>query len=255
MHSFTRTTKHKQQAGATSSISRQAVTLMIHTAPRPHSSTRQGGAAASSSARAALHRPAVHNRASAAHADTCRCIGSTFSVVMASSTAAAAPAGPAPAPPAPAPTSLLDLPQAWLLRLATSSAFDRQHGTLVALFRTCTFLRDAVLRHRTASTFFTLPFEPGDWPHEVERLCTVARRSSSVRLEFWGPKPQEDEEGEEDEAVEEQRLRAEPHITHLLVCAMAELGGEQPLACIKEIDVWVSDWTRRACARALSSCP
>ncbi len=51
--------KQHQQAGPASSISRQAVELMIHTASWPHSSTRRGSAAASSRARPvrSLSRP------------------------------------------------------------------------------------------------------------------------------------------------------------------------------------------------------
>ncbi len=138
-----------------------------------------------------------------------------------------------PGPP-PTPTSVLDLPQPWLLKLAACKGLDGQGATLLALFRTCTFFRDAVLRHRTAIASFNVPIAAEDFPAEVERLCAVARRSSNVRLRFEG-------QGQMEDARPWQPwTETEPCITHLLVCAMAQLEGEQPLACIKEIHLWVS---------------
>lgn len=74
---------------------------------------------------------------------------------MTSSTAPAPHAEPSPGPP-PTPTSLMDLPAPWRLQLATSSALDA--ATRLALFRTCTFYRNMVLRHRTAVAKFNVPF-------------------------------------------------------------------------------------------------
>ncbi len=138
-----------------------------------------------------------------------------------------------PGPP-PTPTSLLDLPQPWLLKLVICKGLDGQRATLVALFRTCTFFRDAVLRHRTAETRFLMPIPPQQFPAEVERLCTVARRSSRVRLAIHGYR------GAEDDLPIHRWTETEAQITHLLVCAMAQLEGERPLACVKEIKLWVS---------------
>ncbi len=153
--------------------------------------------------------------------------------------------------PPPTPTSLLDLPQPWLLQLATCSAFDGDSEALLALFQTCTSFRDAVPRHRTTTASFNVPIAEEDFPWEVERLSSVARLSSSVRLVFSG------QQGEY--AGEPPRWReTEPCITHLLVCAMAELEGERPLACVKEIVLWVSELVHsrrhRMCVRA-HSCP
>ncbi len=141
-----------------------------------------------------------------------------------------------PGPP-PTPTSLMGLPKPWLLQLATCKGLDKQRATLLALFRTCAFFRDAVLRHRTAAIAFNVPIAEDDFPAAVERLCAVARRSSSVQLRFEG---QEDGGGHPEQPWTE----TEPHITHLLVCAMAQLEGEQPLACVKEIVLDVSGHTR-----------
>ncbi len=144
-----------------------------------------------------------------------------------------------PGPP-PTPTSLMDLPKPWLLQLATCKGLDREEDTLLALFSTCTFFRDAVLRHRTAIASFNVPIAAEDFPAEVERLCAVARRSSNVRLRFEG-------QGQMEDARPWQPwTETEPHITHLLVCAMAQLEGEQPLACVKEIALQVS--TLLACS-------
>ncbi len=143
-----------------------------------------------------------------------------------------------PGPP-PTPTSLLDLPQPWLLQLAKYSAFEKDSVTLVALLRSCTFFRDAVLRHHTAAAGFVVPIAAEDFPAQVERLCTVARRSSSVRLKIAGHQGLYHSPAEDWTATE-------PHITQLLVCAVAQLGGERPLACVKEIELGVSGPTGAA---------
>ncbi len=165
---------------------------------------------------------------------TPRCVqGLLLLFLMTSSSSKALRLASLPGPP-PTPTSLLDLPQPWLLQLATCKGLDRQRATLLALFRTCAFFHDAVLRHRTAAASFKVPIAEEDFPSEVERLSTVARRSSSVRLRFDGPL----DEGDLRPAVD--WAATEPHVTHLLVCAMAQLEGERPLACVKEIVLWVS---------------
>ncbi len=168
-----------------------------------------------------------------------------------------ATSSPPPSGPPPTATSLLGLPQAWLLRLADASgALDNHHATLMALFRTCTSLRDAVLRHRTAKIAFGVQqyyYDDDKYIRErfsgqLERLCTMARRCSRLHLTF-------------DEHVEKRtsgRVWAEPHITHLLVCAAARLGGERPLACVKELSAKVSRcggvvWGRAPCVKSMGS--
>ncbi len=167
------------------------------------------------------------------------------SSLMASSSSKALSLASLPGPP-PTPTSLLDLPQPWLLQLVICKGLDRQRASLLAFFRTCTFLRDAVARHRTAAIAFNVPIDAEDFPAEVEWLCTVARRSTRVRLVFEG------QQDEDDEGPGHAWTETEPHITHLLVCAMAQLEGEQPLACVKEIDLLVR--VQRA-ARSAASAP
>ncbi len=137
-----------------------------------------------------------------------------------------------PGPP-PTPTSLMDLPKPWLLQLAKSSALDWEADTVLALFRTCAFFRDAVARHRTAEASFHVPIAAEDFPTELQRLCSVAKRSGKMRLVFWG------EETFDGRPVH-RWTDTEPHITHLLVCAMGQLEGERPLACVKEVLISVS---------------
>ncbi len=129
-------------------------------------------------------------------------------------------------PPPPTPTSLMDLPAPWKLKLATTESLARNDWgdePAVTLFRTCVFFRDTVLQHRTTVAAFGVPITTQRFPAELDRLCTVARRSSNVRLQLWSEVDWED---------------TEPHITQLLVCAMAELGG--PLTCVKEVHTQVS---------------
>ncbi len=44
----------------------------------------------------------------------------------------------------------MELPKPWLLQLATSAALHGDRATLLALFRTGTFFRDALAQHRRA---------------------------------------------------------------------------------------------------------
>ncbi len=123
----------------------------------------------------------------------------------------------------PPPQSLMDLDKPWLLKLATCSFLygaDRR-----TLFRTCTFFRDAVSQHRRA----TLSFDPFDtsaeaFPPALDRLCTVLRRSGNVWLEFWC----------RDWPIAEWPA-TEPHVTHLLVSAMARLGRKEGLLNVNSI--------------------
>ncbi len=132
--------------------------------------------------------------------------------------------------PPPTPASLMGLPASWLLKLATSDVLARCWSAAgyvepaVTLFRTCAFFRDTVLQHRTAVAEFRVPMTAEDFPAELSRLCAVARRSGNVKLAFSGQ-------------AGEDWTHTEPHITHLLVCAMAELGG--PLTCVKEAQIEV----------------
>ncbi len=167
---------------------------------------------------------------------------------MASSPSAPPPASPPRGPPPP-PTSLLGLPQAWLLQLVTCPALDGQRNELMALYRTCTFSRDEVLRLRTAVVEFRALYEAQRFPAEVERLCTIIKRSSRVQLEFGAPWWLEDDEDDEEDAAtpilvdqEETFLayRSEWHISHLLVCAAAQLEGRRPLARVRGVVLRVS---------------
>ena len=103
------------------------------------------------------------------------------------------------------------------------------------LFRTCTFFRDTVLLNSTAVAMFSVLRFPERFPAELERLCGVARRSSRVCLEFdghWG------------------RGGWRRSSTTRTCWAMAQLGGEQPLACVKEIKLLVGDtmiWAGPVC--------
>ncbi len=75
-----------------------------------------------------------------------------------------------------------------------------------------------------------MPIAAEDFPDAVDRLCTAARRSSNIRLEFDAPRDEFGFVGHRVHCTE-----TEPLITHLLVCAMAQLGGERPLACVKHV--------------------
>ncbi len=151
-------------------------------------------------------------------------------------------ASAAPGPP-PTPTSLLGLPKSWLLQLATTSALDG--ATLLALFRTCAFFRDAVAQHRQSHLTLDVPIAEERFQGEVDRLCTLARRSRSIGLRFTGLQV-EDEMGEGPPVP---WTETEPCITHLLRRAKTQLGGEQPLAGIKSIHLRVSrsSWLDPAC--------
>ncbi len=127
--------------------------------------------------------------------------------------------------PPPTPTSLMGLPASWLLKLATRKTPSEERNSVASLFRTCAFFRDTVLQHRTAVAEFRVPIAAERFPAELARLCVVARLSSNVRLAFSGQ-------------AGEDWTHAEPHISHLLVCTMAELGG--PLTCVKEVHTLVS---------------
>ncbi len=162
-----------------------------------------------------------------------------------------------PAPPTP--SSLLGLPDAWLLSLVTCEGLDEDRRQqqparpLVSLFRTCAALRDLVLRHRQAvGKFDVMDDTLQELGGEVDRLCTLARRSGNVKLVFEGPRTEDDDDGDldEDELPPAEWTHTEPRITHLLVCAMAELGG-QPLTCVKEVRLRVRlRWrSARGCVR------
>ncbi len=134
----------------------------------------------------------------------------------------------------PTPTSLLGLPSSWLLQLATTSALDGDRTTLLALFRTCAFFRDAVAQHRPSTLALSLPVAAEDFQDEVDRLCAVARRGRDIELQVTGPREDRDPVP---------CTETEPRITHLLVRARAQLlGGEQPLVGIKRIHLRVSRW-------------
>ncbi len=129
--------------------------------------------------------------------------------------------------PPPTPASLADLPGPWLLKLAGSDRFKGQNTTLWSLSRTCSLFRDLVLRQRKATARFEVPIAAEDFPRQLQRLCTLARGSRNITLWFnrrQGRGPW---------------TETEPHIAHLLLCAMAQLGG-QPLTAVKEIRFFVS---------------
>ncbi len=127
----------------------------------------------------------------------------------------------------PTPASLADLPKPWLLRLAGADSFNGQSATLWALSRSCSLFRDLVLRQRKATASFNVPITPQVFPQQLRRLCTLARSSNHVKLAFNG----------RDGATA--WTDTEPQVAHLLLCAMAQLGG-QPLTAVKEIQLDVS---------------
>ncbi len=134
-------------------------------------------------------------------------------------------AAPAATLPPPTPASLADLPKPWLLKLAGADSFNRDSITLWDLSRTCSLFRDLVLRERKATAWFKAPVE--DCPRQLGTLCTLARHSQHIKLAFRGPP----------EPLS--WTETEPHVAHLLLCTMAQLGG-QPLTAVKEIEFWVS---------------
>ncbi len=151
------------------------------------------------------------------------------------STVPAPPADPTPEEPAPPPSSLADLPGPWLLKLFTAGLNRYDHrDTRLAVLRACTAFRDLTWRHRPACAHFDLPLAAEAFPREVARLVAVLRRSSDVRLSFWGPSRDDDEE-----RLPVAWTETEPLITQLLVSAMAELGG-QPLTAISQVALTVS---------------
>ncbi len=129
----------------------------------------------------------------------------------------------------PTPASLADLPGLWLLKLAGSDTFKGDSTTLWRLSRTCSLFRDLVLRQRKATATFSVPITAKAFPRQLRRLCTLARSSSNIRLELQDPRGGPPAPWSE----------TEPHIAHLLLCAMAQLGG-QPLTAVKEIELHVS---------------
>ncbi len=141
-------------------------------------------------------------------------------------------------PPPPTPASLVDLPGPWLLKLAGSDSFKGDSFTLWRLYRSCTLFRDLVLQQRQATAAFHVPIAAEDFPQQLRRLTTLARHSRDIKLEFSGP----------------QHFRpwteTEPHIAHLLLCAVAQLGG-QPLTGVKELVFEVSITARRGPLHAL----
>ncbi len=120
----------------------------------------------------------------------------------------------------PTPTSLLGLPTAWLLQLATTFVMDEDGATVLALVRTCAFFRDAL---RKTTVAFSVPIDDDEefWGVEDE-LCAVARRGGNIRLR-----------------VVAEAANVGAQITRLLRRAAARLGGERPLACIKSVHLRV----------------
>ncbi len=157
--------------------------------------------------------------------------------------------------PPPAPSSLLGLPGPWLLSLVTCKSLDAKQlpSHLLSLFRTCKSFRDMVLRHRKAVGKFNVAVVLEDLAGEVDRLCTLARRSSNVKLVVEGPEADDpDEEWDHEYKPPADWPETEPHITHLLACAASDLGARS-LACIKEVHLEVSaacsHLERRVCGR------
>ncbi len=127
----------------------------------------------------------------------------------------------------PTPASLADLPKTWLLKLAGSDSFKMDNESLWRLSRSCSLFRDLVLRQRKATASFNVPITPQAFARHLQRLCTLARSSNHVKLAFNG----------RDGATA--WTDTEPQVAHLLLCAMAQLGG-QPLTAVKEVGLWVS---------------
>ncbi len=133
------------------------------------------------------------------------------------------------------------LPNLWLHKLGVHVSAelrdDASHRTLLAVFRTCTACRDAVLLSRRAYLHVTVHIRAEDWPAVLRRVCTALRRSRNVKLVLEGPHyccwhgPAGT------------RLpdwtQTEPYIIHLLLCARRKLGSAA-LEGIKEVVLDVS---------------
>ncbi len=130
------------------------------------------------------------------------------------------------------------LPNLWLHKLAThviaqlvecddKAARAKARRALMAIFRTCTACRDAVLLCRRALLSVPVPIHLKDWPTVLQRVCTVLRRSRKVWIVFQGPDPESD------------WTETEPYIIHLLLCVRRKLGGTA-LEGIKEVGLSVS---------------
>ncbi len=133
---------------------------------------------------------------------------------------------------APQPASL---PNLWLHRLAThvsAQALEDDDDTparrtVLALFRTCTACRDAVLLSRQANVFASVPITQSTWPGVLERLCTALRRSRKVWLGVQGPS--------------DAWTQTEPYIILLLLCVRGKLGAAA-LEGVKAVHLRVSGW-------------
>ncbi len=132
----------------------------------------------------------------------------------------------------PTPTSLMGLPKPWLMDLATGDHVRIYTSKeRVTLLRTCKFFFDAILRRRRAWHKVQVSIAAEDFNAELDKLCTLARRSGNVALTFHGIP-------EHASSPTTEWTETEPHITHLLVSAQTQLGGK-PLTCIKWLRVEV----------------
>ncbi len=117
------------------------------------------------------------------------------------------------------------LPSLWLHKLGVhvsaqllgdddKAARATARCSIMAVFRTCTACRDAVILSRPATAHAPVPIRPQHWPVVLQSLCTVLRRSRKVRLLV---------EGCLFDTLD--WTETEPYIIHLLLCVRTKLGA------------------------------
>ncbi len=114
------------------------------------------------------------------------------------------------------------LPNLWLHKLAThvstlleqGDARGSTHSTVMAVFRTCTTCRDAVILSRQATVYVSVPILAEDWPDMLQSMCEVLRRSRNVKLVIV--------RGQHEDMLD--WTQTEPHIIHMLLCVRRKLG-------------------------------
>ncbi len=124
------------------------------------------------------------------------------------------------------------LPNLWLHKLAThvNGLLRRDKASrtaLMAVFRTCTACRDAILLSRRALLSVQPPIHRDKWPGVLEHACAVLSRSRKVWLVVQGP------------GAESDWTETEPSIIHLLLCVRSKLGATA-LEGIKAVRLVVS---------------
>ncbi len=158
--------------------------------------------------------------------------------------------------PPPTPTTLLGLPGPWLAGLVACGQLDGDGSALLSLFRTCTYLRDEVLRLRAAAAAFNVPVTQQQQHQQRLRgdlrcLSLLARHCRDISLTFEGPLEEDQGDDEPDPPVP--WTRTEPAIRRLVDGVVAEVGSNA-LANVKKVQLKVGPlrvhvWHWRACSR------